>query len=55
MKKDFLLSEEVKNRRKRPVKENRNISSKSSFKSETTSSSNSESLPEKSDDIDRVS
>jgi len=55
MRKDFLLSEEVKNGRKRPVKENRYISSKRSPNSEITTLSNVGSLAETLDEMNRVS
>jgi hypothetical protein len=59
LRKDFILSEEEKQRRKERLEENRNNSSKRSSTSEATNSShplsNSESISQTLDEIDRVS
>ncbi len=51
MRKDFIVSEEEKQQRKKRLEENRN----SSLKLESRTSSNSESLSETPDEIDLVS
>jgi len=61
MRKDFIVSEQEKQQRKKRLEENRNIALKRLAKSESTNSAlsqplvNSESLSETLDEVDRVS